>query len=108
MAGYGNCRAYINSIESLYVVPYVLTILYEAGWFLFSTLQIINLTLYSSVTLTLSLIRITRWRRRIPERMRAPLLDTLWRDGTAQSFSHQDHRLTTPYPRRLLLQLDSW
>ncbi|KIY70071.1 hypothetical protein CYLTODRAFT_488440 [Cylindrobasidium torrendii FP15055 ss-10] len=58
-----NCRQWIDGITVAYIVPYVLTILYEG------------------VTLTLSLIRITRWRRQIPSRMRAPLLDTLWRDG---------------------------
>ncbi|KAK0463232.1 uncharacterized protein EV420DRAFT_1162442 [Desarmillaria tabescens] len=62
-AAYPECRALISTVRDAYVVPYVLTILYEG------------------VTLSLSLIRITRWRRRIPKNVRAPLLDTLWRDG---------------------------
>ncbi|KAK0200907.1 hypothetical protein DFS33DRAFT_1087699 [Desarmillaria ectypa] len=62
-AAYPECRVLISSVRDAYVVPYVLTIVYEG------------------VTLSLSLIRITRWRRRIPEIVRAPLLDTLWRDG---------------------------
>ncbi|PBK71873.1 hypothetical protein ARMSODRAFT_792607 [Armillaria solidipes] len=41
-----------------------------------------NLCSYSNeVTLSLSLIRITRLRWRVRKTARAPLLDTLWRDG---------------------------
>ncbi|PBK92751.1 hypothetical protein ARMGADRAFT_1063603 [Armillaria gallica] len=62
-AAYPECRALISTVRDAYVVPYVLTIVYE------------------SVTLSLSLIRITRLRRRVHKTARAPLLDTLWRDG---------------------------
>ncbi|PBK71881.1 hypothetical protein ARMSODRAFT_793164 [Armillaria solidipes] len=62
-AAYPECRALISTVRDAYVVPYVLTIVYE------------------SVTLSLSLIRITRLRRRVRKTARAPLLDTLWRDG---------------------------
>ncbi|KAK7039197.1 hypothetical protein VNI00_010102 [Paramarasmius palmivorus] len=57
------CNVTIGDMQQAFVIPYILTILYEA------------------VTLTLSLIRIMKWRKGIPETMRAPLLDTLWRDG---------------------------
>ncbi|KAF9028010.1 hypothetical protein BDZ89DRAFT_1160472 [Hymenopellis radicata] len=63
IASYSNCRMIISEVTNAYVVPYVLTIVYEG------------------ITLTSSLIRITRWRKRIPKRIRAPLLDALWRDG---------------------------
>ncbi|KAK0433648.1 hypothetical protein EV421DRAFT_1388620 [Armillaria borealis] len=62
-AAYPECRALISTVRDAYVVPYVLTIVCE------------------SVTLSLSLIRITRLRRRVRKTARAPLLDTLWRDG---------------------------
>ncbi|KAF9074442.1 hypothetical protein BDP27DRAFT_1317093 [Rhodocollybia butyracea] len=57
------CSSTISNITQAYVVPYILTILYE------------------SVTLTLSLIRILTWRKTISKEVRTPLLDTLWRDG---------------------------
>ncbi|KAF8903055.1 hypothetical protein CPB85DRAFT_1033568 [Mucidula mucida] len=62
-ATYSDCRMIISEVTNAYVVPYVLTLVYEG------------------ITLTISLIRITRWRKRIPKRIRAPLLDALWRDG---------------------------
>ncbi|KAE9406063.1 hypothetical protein BT96DRAFT_279524 [Gymnopus androsaceus JB14] len=37
--------------------------------------------LYEFVTLTLSLIRILKWRKTIPKHIRAPIIDNLWRDG---------------------------
>ncbi|KAF5381873.1 hypothetical protein D9757_007543 [Collybiopsis confluens] len=57
------CSLTTSKIDQGFVVPYVLTILYEL------------------VTLTLSLIRIIRWRRTIPKNIRAPIIDNLWRDG---------------------------
>ncbi|KAF9074467.1 hypothetical protein BDP27DRAFT_1317141 [Rhodocollybia butyracea] len=57
------CSLSISNINQGFVVPYVLTILYEF------------------VTLTLSLIQIIKWRRSIPSQVRAPIIDTLWRDG---------------------------
>ncbi|KAJ8074761.1 hypothetical protein PM082_019086 [Marasmius tenuissimus] len=57
------CSATLSDIRSAYVVPYVLTIGCEI------------------LTLVLSLYRIAKWRRSIPESIRAPLLDIMWRDG---------------------------
>ncbi|KIK57953.1 hypothetical protein GYMLUDRAFT_738073 [Collybiopsis luxurians FD-317 M1] len=57
------CSITISNISQGFIVPYILTILYEF------------------VTLSLSLIRIINWRRTIPEHVRAPIIDTLWRDG---------------------------
>ncbi|KAI3608683.1 hypothetical protein WG66_003770 [Moniliophthora roreri] len=60
------CNVTIGDMPQAFVIPYIVTILYEAG---------------KPFTLVLSLIRIAKWRKTIPESMRAPLLDTLWRDG---------------------------
>ncbi|KAJ8074773.1 hypothetical protein PM082_019098 [Marasmius tenuissimus] len=57
------CSATVSDIKVAFIVPYILTISYEI------------------LTLALSLYRITKWRQSIPEDIRAPLLDTLWRDG---------------------------
>ncbi|KAK1236069.1 hypothetical protein PQX77_000659 [Marasmius sp. AFHP31] len=57
------CSATVSDIKVAFIVPYILTIGYEI------------------LTLILSLYRITKWRQSIPENIRAPLLDTLWRDG---------------------------
>ncbi|KAF5392053.1 hypothetical protein D9757_003278 [Collybiopsis confluens] len=57
------CSLTTSNINRSFVVPYILTILYE------------------SVTLSLSLIRILNWRKNIPKSIRTPLLDNLWRDG---------------------------
>lgn len=57
------CSVVIGDVKNGYVVPYVLTIIYE------------------TITLSLSLTRIIGWRKTIPESVRAPLIDTLWRDG---------------------------
>ncbi|KAF9265133.1 hypothetical protein L218DRAFT_957821 [Marasmius fiardii PR-910] len=57
------CSVMIGDIKNGYVVPYVLTIIYE------------------TVTLSLSLVRVIGWRQTIPKNVRAPLIDTLWRDG---------------------------
>ncbi|KIK56063.1 hypothetical protein GYMLUDRAFT_823759 [Collybiopsis luxurians FD-317 M1] len=57
------CSLTLSNIDQGFVVPYILTILYE------------------SVTLTLSLIRILNWRKTIPKNIRAPIIDNLWRDG---------------------------
>ncbi|KAK1219404.1 hypothetical protein PQX77_017876 [Marasmius sp. AFHP31] len=57
------CSATLSDIKNAFIVPYILTIIYEI------------------LTLALSLYRITKWRQSIPENIRAPLLDTLWRDG---------------------------
>ncbi|KAK1236068.1 hypothetical protein PQX77_000658 [Marasmius sp. AFHP31] len=57
------CSATVSDIKIAFIVPYILTICYEI------------------LTLTLSLYRIAKWRQSIPENIRAPLLDTLWRDG---------------------------
>ncbi|KAJ8074755.1 hypothetical protein PM082_019080 [Marasmius tenuissimus] len=57
------CSATLSDIKNAFIVPYILTITYEI------------------VTLALSLYRITKWRQSIPENIRAPLLDNLWRDG---------------------------
>ncbi|KAJ3729150.1 hypothetical protein DFJ43DRAFT_483976 [Lentinula guzmanii] len=59
----GICSLTISNISEGFIGPYVVAMLYEF------------------VTLTLSLIRIIRWRKTIPEHVRAPILDTLWRDG---------------------------
>ncbi len=70
----------ISEVTNAYVVPYVLTLVYEGSEYSAS----LSLSPYADihlVTLTISLIRITRWRKRIPKRIRAPLLDALWRDG---------------------------
>jgi hypothetical protein len=57
------CSITVSNISKGFVVPYVLTILYEFA------------------TLTLSLIRIVKWRNSIPKHVRTPITDTLWRDG---------------------------
>ncbi|KAJ8074772.1 hypothetical protein PM082_019097 [Marasmius tenuissimus] len=57
------CSATVSDIKIAFIVPYILTICYEI------------------LTLALSLYRIAKWRQSIPENIRAPLLDTLWRDG---------------------------
>ncbi|THU80853.1 hypothetical protein K435DRAFT_491543 [Dendrothele bispora CBS 962.96] len=57
------CRITISDIRAAYVVPYILTIIYEI------------------VTLSLSLIKVVRWRKSIPKTIRIPLIDTLWQDG---------------------------
>ncbi|KAG7087430.1 hypothetical protein E1B28_013396 [Marasmius oreades] len=57
------CSVVIGDVKNGYVVPYVLTIIYEIA------------------TLSFSLIRITKWRKTIPKSVRAPLIDTLWQDG---------------------------
>ncbi|KAK7460454.1 hypothetical protein VKT23_009175, partial [Stygiomarasmius scandens] len=57
------CSVTIGNVRAGFVVPYILTIIYEM------------------VTLSLSLFKVIRWRRSIPDTIRAPLIDTLWRDG---------------------------
>ncbi|KAJ8074760.1 hypothetical protein PM082_019085 [Marasmius tenuissimus] len=57
------CSTTWSDIRFAFIVPYVLTISYEI------------------LTLALSLYRITKWRQSMPESIRAPLLDILWRDG---------------------------
>ncbi|KAJ8074754.1 hypothetical protein PM082_019079 [Marasmius tenuissimus] len=57
------CSEVLSDIRFAFVVPYVSTIAYEI------------------LTLVLSLYRIAKWRQSIPENIRAPLLDILWRDG---------------------------
>ncbi|KAH7871207.1 uncharacterized protein C8R40DRAFT_573565 [Lentinula edodes] len=57
------CSLTISNISEGFIGPYVVAMLYEF------------------VTLTLSLIRIISWRKTIPARIRAPIIDTLWRDG---------------------------
>ncbi|KAK7039198.1 hypothetical protein VNI00_010103 [Paramarasmius palmivorus] len=59
-----DCVVMVSAIKNAYIVPYILAILYE------------------SVMLALSILKISRWRKSIPNEMRAPFLDTLWRDGT--------------------------
>ncbi|KAF9265142.1 hypothetical protein L218DRAFT_186811 [Marasmius fiardii PR-910] len=57
------CSTTFGNIPNAFIVAYVVAIIYEM------------------VTLSLSLFRIAQWRKSIPENMRVPLLDTLWRDG---------------------------
>uniref|UniRef100_A0A0W0FDT8 Uncharacterized protein n=1 Tax=Moniliophthora roreri TaxID=221103 RepID=A0A0W0FDT8_MONRR len=57
------CSVITSEVQNGFIVPYILTIIYEI------------------VTLSLSLFRITTWRKTIPQTVRVPLLDTLWRDG---------------------------
>uniref|UniRef100_A0A0W0F6K2 F-box domain-containing protein n=1 Tax=Moniliophthora roreri TaxID=221103 RepID=A0A0W0F6K2_MONRR len=58
-----DCRIMVSDVKEGYIVTYILTIIYESG------------------ILTLTSVKITRWRKSIPQTIRAPLLDTLWRDG---------------------------
>ncbi|KAJ3820528.1 hypothetical protein EV361DRAFT_941370 [Lentinula raphanica] len=57
------CSLTISNISHGFIIPYVVAMLYEF------------------VTLTLSLIRIITWRKTIPAHIRAPIINTLWRDG---------------------------
>ncbi|KAG7087441.1 hypothetical protein E1B28_013407 [Marasmius oreades] len=57
------CSATFGDNPVTFVVPYLLTIIYEI------------------VTLSLSLFRIAQLRRNIPKTIRSPLLSNLWRDG---------------------------
>ncbi|KAF9265141.1 hypothetical protein L218DRAFT_186435 [Marasmius fiardii PR-910] len=57
------CSATFGDIPGAFIVPYILTIIYEI------------------MTLSLSLFRIAKWRKCIPENIRAPFLTILWRDG---------------------------
>ncbi|KAJ8074758.1 hypothetical protein PM082_019083 [Marasmius tenuissimus] len=57
------CSLIVSEITAAFIVPYILTVHFEI------------------LTLVLSLYRIAKWRQNIPENIRAPLLDTLWRDG---------------------------
>ncbi len=81
----------ISEVTNAYVVPYVLTLVYEGSEYSACLSFFPYTDIHHLVTLTISLIRITRWRKRIPKRIRAPLLDALWRDGKLQS-AH-DHSL---------------
>lgn len=58
-----DCRIMVSDIKNGYIATYVLLIIFEIG------------------ILSLTLIKITLWRRDIPRTIRAPLMDTLWRDG---------------------------
>ncbi|KAF9261799.1 hypothetical protein L218DRAFT_961031 [Marasmius fiardii PR-910] len=58
-----DCRVMISDIKDGYIAVYVVLIVYEA------------------CILCLTLIKITVWRREILQNIRAPLIDTLWRDG---------------------------
>jgi hypothetical protein len=40
------------------------------------------------VTLSLSIIMITRWRKNVYGSQKLPLLDTLWNDGTYRFLAH--------------------
>ncbi|KAF4586394.1 hypothetical protein EYR38_010670 [Pleurotus pulmonarius] len=58
------CPAFVDSgVGNMWAVPYLMTIMYEL------------------VTTSLSLIRICRWRRRIPNTHRQHVLQTLYTDG---------------------------
>ncbi|KAF9073112.1 hypothetical protein BDP27DRAFT_1319412 [Rhodocollybia butyracea] len=57
------CSLTVGDITARFIVPYIMVIFYEC------------------VNLTLTLIQIVKWRRTIPENVRAPIIDTLWRDG---------------------------
>ncbi|KAF9069226.1 hypothetical protein BDP27DRAFT_737957 [Rhodocollybia butyracea] len=57
------CILTIGKISQAFVAPFILVIFYEF------------------VNLTFSLIRIVKWRKTIPKNIRAPIIDTLWRDG---------------------------
>ncbi|KAF9070046.1 hypothetical protein BDP27DRAFT_654958 [Rhodocollybia butyracea] len=57
------CSLAIGDITARFIVPYIMVIFYEC------------------VNLTFTLIQIVRWRRTIPENVRAPIIDYLWRDG---------------------------
>ncbi|ESK93899.1 hypothetical protein Moror_13006 [Moniliophthora roreri MCA 2997] len=58
-----DCVIMVSVIKNAYITPYILAIIYEI------------------VMVVLSILKISRWRRSIPSTVRAPLLDTLWRDG---------------------------
>ncbi|KAF9070047.1 hypothetical protein BDP27DRAFT_654999 [Rhodocollybia butyracea] len=57
------CRITIGGFTAKFIVPYIMIIVYE------------------SINLILALIRIVKWRKTIPENVRAPIIDTLWRYG---------------------------
>lgn len=57
------CSATFGDAPGAFIIAYVVAIVYEI------------------VTHSLSSFRIAKWRKRIPETIRAPLLDILWRDG---------------------------
>ncbi|KAK7460455.1 hypothetical protein VKT23_009176 [Stygiomarasmius scandens] len=57
------CSVTIGNVRAAFVVPYILTIIYEL------------------VILSLSLFKVIEWRRTIKDTIRAPLIYTLWRDG---------------------------
>ncbi|KAF5338840.1 hypothetical protein D9757_014695 [Collybiopsis confluens] len=63
------CSNIVGNHPHDYIIIYILVMLYEF------------------VTLTLSLVRIINWRKSIPENIRAPLIDTLQRDGKLGSSS---------------------
>ncbi|KAF9265146.1 hypothetical protein L218DRAFT_957839 [Marasmius fiardii PR-910] len=57
------CSATFGNTPGAFIIAYVVAIVYEI------------------VTLSLSSFRIAKWRKSIPELIRAPLLNILWRDG---------------------------
>ncbi|KAF9265143.1 hypothetical protein L218DRAFT_957835 [Marasmius fiardii PR-910] len=57
------CNTTFGDIPDTFIVPYALTIVYE------------------TVILSLSLLGIAKWRRGVPQDLRTPLLNTLWKDG---------------------------
>jgi len=58
-----NCTIVVNSQSQAYLIPYVVTIAYE------------------TITMSLSAVRILKWRGQMTPSARTPLLDTLWKDG---------------------------
>lgn len=74
------CTITVNSVKLGSVVPYTMAILYESGMCKLPILKEMNPNPFS-VTLTLSLVQILSWRKRIPKDIRAPIINNLWRDG---------------------------
>lgn len=91
------CVILVSEVGLLYMVPFILTVIYEFGEYsppsALSTLAQgylggVTVCLLKPnlkpflVTLSLSFTRIIRWRRSTPSDMPSvPLLDMLWRDG---------------------------
>jgi hypothetical protein len=77
-----SCQTVSTRAETLfYIIPYGLTILFEASEPSIHNGQVpVALTRFLA-TLALSSMSIARWRRIIPEEVRTPLLDMLWQDG---------------------------
>lgn len=77
------CSLTIGNITAKFITPYIVVIFYECGMFHFvaSSSPGDDVRFSSSVNLALTLIQIVKWRRIIPENVRAPIIDTLWRDG---------------------------